>query len=72
MDDKGCGKKGFQQVKSMTLAEALKDLLGMDLNKRESWLSKCKHEATSGYNDGWTQEFYQTYLNAAKHLEGVK
>ena len=56
----------------MTLAEALKDLLGMDLNKRESWLSKCKHEATSGYNDGWTQEFYQTYLNAVKHLEGVK
>ena len=72
MDDKGCGKKGFQQVKSMTLSEAIEDLLEMEIDDRERFLMTCKLEACSHHNDGWVMNHYQTYLNAAKHLEGVK
>jgi len=56
----------------MTLAEAIEDLLEMEIDDRERFLMTCKLEAGSPYNDGWVMNHYQTYLNAAKHLEGVK
>lgn len=55
-----------------TLDEALKDLLEMEPEDREKFITTCKIESCSHHNDGWVMEHYKTYVDAAKHLEGVK
>ena len=60
----------FIQVKN--IEEAIEDLLEMEVDDRERFLMTCKLEACSGHNDGWVMGHYQTYLDAAKHLEDAK
>ena len=56
----------------MNIQEAIEDLLEMEDDDRERFLMTCKLEACSGHNDGWVMGHYQTYLDAAKHLEDAK
>tara|TARA_R110000868_G_C10372717_1_gene718556 strand:+ start:361 stop:483 length:123 start_codon:yes stop_codon:yes gene_type:complete len=40
----------------------------MNEEARIAYLKECKYEATNGRNDGWVQEGYRKYLEAAKYV----
>ena len=60
MDDEEGRKERLQQ--------AIRELTSMDGLKRKEWIQHCEREVVNGRNDGYSVEFYQRYLEAAKHV----
>jgi hypothetical protein len=40
----------------------------MNEETRIAYLKECEYEAKNGRNDGWVQEGYRKYLEAAKYV----
>jgi hypothetical protein len=40
----------------------------MNEETRNAYLKECEYEAKNGRNDGWVQEGYRKYLEAAKYV----
>ena len=60
MDDEKIGAQGLQQFISL--------LREMNEETRIAYLKECEYEEKNGRNDGWVQEGYRKYLEAAKYV----